>query len=236
MKPVTDWKPSDVIDRDIVAVAQNLLPFQASTPALVSPFTPGTPNDFVVYHLTYHRVIRREVMHHVTGHSVIREALGDLVCHYRCALYLHATFAPRMFSVAEVDRCVHIYRLVLRKATDYEHINDAKVDVYWNQPYPKGCNYGTSMRSRRVIARSLLYMPKVRIPCYDVDRQEEEGWSDANVNYPAFTLKELLEDDTKYEVFLHFWNSVPGFEDVFQALRDVCPQLPRDIVHMIMCG
>lgn len=220
MKPVTTWPNHPSVNIDSRVILEAKMTLVASHVSLLTAFEPGLPEDFVVTT--------------IQGEKVVTEALGDLICPYRCSLYLHATFAPRVFTTEEVNRCVDIYRLVLRKATDYEHMNDARLDVYWNQPYPKGSYYGKVCRRRRVIADSMLYMRKVLLPCYDIDRQEEDGWEEGSENYPAFTLKELIEDDAKYQQFLAFWTNAQGFEDTCAAIRTACPSLPRDVINHIL--
>lgn len=189
--------------------------------SLHSVFAPGKPEELTI------ATIRAGIVCH--------ENIGHIISLYQCALYLHATFDPKTFSIEEVQRCYDIYRLAIAKATDHEYMNATRLDVYWNNPYPAGHLYGTVCRSRSDIAKSMLKMPMIRFPCYNVDYQGRPGWPEDTKKFPAFTLEELLKDDHKYEIFKAFWRSAPGFQETFDAINDSFPaRPPRDIVYLII--
>ena len=118
------------VNLDSYVLLEAKMALVAAHVSLITAHEPGLPEDFVV------TTIQRD--------QVVTETLGDLICPYRCSLYLHATFAPCVFTTEEVDRCVEIFQLVLRKATDYDFMNDSRVDVFWagaSRPHGHGASW-----------------------------------------------------------------------------------------------
>lgn len=172
--------------------------------------------------------------------QVVTEDLGHILSLRNCSLYLHMTFPNRDFSDAEIRKCFDIFLLIAQKAGGYECINDMRTDFFYD--VNKYSIPGLFTIKRKTILEDLFQGRYLIFLSYDPIKQEDKEWIDLNdvknklehpkiLEYPTFSLKELLQCEKSYKIFLDFWANLPDHEqvrDIFRALG-----LPRDIINYI---
>lgn len=130
--------------------------------------------------------------------KLVRETLGKWCNPVRCVARLLETYPMQRFSVNQVKRCLHIFRLIVRYCSYIDMQDDAQVEFGFEDYYPMG--HFQIKRSK--VLQDLLNAPEVKVLCFDIDQQEG----------PNFTLLELLTQDQAYDTFMEVWEKRPAYD------------------------
>lgn len=163
------------------------------------------------------------------------EDIGDVLNLQTCHAYLKKTYPQRRFSKPEIQRCFDIFLAAIRKTTHVEGMTDLRMDVCYNHYYK---HYGTFVFSRHNQLEYMFNSQLALFACYDINTQTENGWKawpnergSLTKVWQCFTLKELIENDEKYELFRQFWDNLPDFQQTYDTLREY---FPKDIIQLII--
>lgn len=163
--------------------------------------------------------------------KMVQENVGHLLNHEQCTAFLKRTYPFKTFTPAEIRRCYNVLLVVTRKATQIDGMTAKRLDVCFEHYYT---NHGSFTQSRCNLLLMIFGANMPLFVCYDIDNDEASGWPEgrnAKSEWPSFTLKELLEDDEKYNVFRSIWDAVPDFEQTYCQLRAV---FPKDVIEVIV--
>jgi hypothetical protein len=140
---------------------------------------------------------------------VVTEKLGDMLSMRRCWLHLHSVFPDLDFAEDSVARCLYIFRLVTKRATNF-----TSCGVYYEPEY-EHITPGIFLVKRKEIVKA-LFKKELWVRC--------PGPGDL-----GFSLLELLQNDTAFQIFSECWNSLPDHEHC----RKVLAPLSRDVLNYI---
>ena len=200
-----------------------------------SCYSPKAPETFKI---TYLKPIFHQPSHTGGGRTtkveVVTECVGDLLNHYRCALYLHFRYPTKSFTCEEVERCLEILSLAVRKTTHIEWMEENIFNICYDTYY---VNYGTFSYKRRMAIGDIMNpsLKRLNFACYNVNRQDEPEWSNKETRqqlYPEFTFEQLMQNDEDFQIYKRFWKSIPDHQMVRNILQI---WFPKDIINKIIC-
>lgn len=140
---------------------------------------------------------------------VVTEKLGDMLSMRRCWLHLHSVFPDLDFAEDSVARCLYIFRLVTKRATNF-----TSCGVYYEPDY-EHITPGIFLVKREEIVKA-LFKKELWVRC--------TGPGDL-----GFSLLELIQNDTAFQIFSECWNLLPDHEQC----RNVLAPLSRDVLNYI---
>ena len=155
--------------------------------------------------------------------SVVTENIGNQLNLRRCSFYLQLWY-PDHTSEQDVLKCYNIFKLVTKKGTTCEYMEDKddNTDFYRDSFCEKA---GTFFTSRKDYVYLLFSNVNLRFACYDIDTEDDPR------KRRKFTLLELLTNDENYQYFYEYWNNLPDYETIRNLLLKVLPN--KDVVDMI---
>jgi hypothetical protein len=143
----------------------------------------------------------------------------------RCALYLHHTFPMRDFSKDKVERCYQIFKLLALKSNGFYMMSAEMNEIHYGDCYSM---IGVSINLLEQVINLMYHTRILVIHCYDTkDHSETKRGSKT---YPKYSLKELLQYDENFKIFLNFWTNIPDHQQVRDILKE---NFPEEIIDMI---
>lgn len=136
---------------------------------------------------------------------------ANVVNRKRCAVYLYHMFPHRDFSIDQVERCFSIMRLVTRKMTAAYPLGGSQVHI---QHRHECFSLPQSLES---MVFGIFQRQHILI---QLSSDEDDLCS----------LKEVIEEDEKYQRFCDEWNNFISFDCLFRALQS---SLPTELVHKV---
>lgn len=163
------------------------------------------------------------------------EEIGDIFNRHNVAIYLEKFLPSEKFTIDDIELCYYIMSLLIQKSTHVECMENDRTDFCHDD-----CGVGEnkarylvpsgSKNGRRSDVDLMFRTKNIHIPCYGLDRQDEDDWK----SLPAFFLVELLRDKKKLRIFFDYWNTVPDYSSVYRILNTGL-NLPPDICDLILC-
>lgn len=216
---------------------------------LVIPYPKGNKKDVKITYLSPNFAKKfsygeQDLLKGKISLKVITEELGDLLSLRRCSMYLHFMFPDEDFSDNNIKRCFEIILIVLNKASHVEQMDTNILDCCYNYWF---INHGVMTDKRKDILDLIFSNKTINIPLYNVDEQVNNDWiqttelsfeeklsyissndnnpdqDQSHLKYMTFTLKEMLECDQAYNLFIERWSKFPSHQEVRDALISAFP-------------
>lgn len=155
---------------------------------------------------------------------IVREYTKFKIDEGKCKSYLDIHFPDLILNEQIINKCVIIFKLLLRYADGYESyasLGENKI-ILWKEF--GGWSIGMSKLN---LFNQLFYNRTLYIICANPKN--------------SLSLKDILTQNDKYKIFNDYWTNKFDCLDLIDTLRDVskkvlkCQEFPTEIIELILC-